>query len=139
MTYTSMVDAMKQMDSWYGGLAKFGDFAERPLSSVSLIDDGAKVQFQFQDGGALTYGVEGDCCSSSWIEHLTVPPDIDGAVVDGFWESAPVDDEKILDDGDVVTVYQFAFRTDKGEIIVEYRNASNGYYGGYLVGPIQAS
>jgi hypothetical protein len=76
----------------------------------------------------------GDCCSESWIEHITIPPGIeDGVVILGVLESDGVVDP--LADGEHVQVYQTSFTTEKGEIIVEYRNSSNGYYGGSLDGP----
>jgi hypothetical protein len=39
---------------------------------------------------------------------------------------------------DCIRVYQTSFATPKGEIVVEYRNSSNGYYGGWLQGPVES-
>ena len=91
--------------------------------------------FRFRDGRTLTYTAEGDCCSQSWIEHITVPPDIDGAVVATYSET----DIGERSDGraGLLRLYQTAFQTDRGEVIVEYRNSSNGYYGGWLRGPAE--
>lgn len=106
---------------------------DRPLYAVTLNDSKDVVTFTFQDGGRIRYAVEGDCCSHSWIEELTVPDDIkDQTLVD-------VQDENMgtLDsDNEYETLqsYQTKFRTAKGDTItLEYRNSSNGYYGGYLV------
>jgi hypothetical protein len=62
---------------------------------------------------------------------------VDGATLLAVAESDPVDDVCIKDHGDcansdVLSVYQTTFRTNRGDIRVEYRNDSNGYYGGYL-------
>jgi hypothetical protein len=77
----------------------------------------------------------GDCCSQTWIEHITIPPGIeDGVVILGVSETDLGVDDK-ASEGDHVQVYHTAFDTEKGSIIVEYRNSSNGYYGGSLDGP----
>ena len=108
---------------------------DKKLQTVATEDDGARLVFTFDDGRRLSYSAEGDCCSHSWIEHLTVPPDIAGTEVTGYAEQDMGEFEK---DYDTIRVYQTSFATPKGEIIVEYRNASNGYYGGWLQGPIES-
>lgn len=83
------------------------------------------------------YSTEGDCCSQSWIEHLTVPPDIVGAKVTGITspELPPHEELPPDSDDDHIQVYHTAWQTTKGEVIAEYRNSSNGYYGGWMTGP----
>jgi len=128
------------MDQYDEGLARnvrrlFGtgddyEGMDKPLSSVSVNDDRTRLTFAFQDGTAAMFDAEGDCCSNSWIEHLTVPDDVAGAVItavlDGRMSQSDADEDRLLQ------VYNTHFRTAKGDIIVEYRNESNGYYGGYL-------
>jgi hypothetical protein len=68
----------------------------------------------------------------SWIEHLEAPDSVAGR------EIVEVTDEVMSreDDGDYECLqsYQTKFRLDNGETItLEYRNESNGYYGGYVV------
>lgn len=108
--------------------------AEKPLQEVAVSEDKERLIFTLADGRTVTYTAEGDCCSHSWIEHLTVPPDIAGGVVTGFAEQDIGETEQ---DYETVKVYQTSFATVKGEVIVEYRNASNGYYGGWLEGPVE--
>jgi hypothetical protein len=36
-------------------------------------------------------------------------------------------------DHECLTVYQTHFRTERGDVTLEFRNSSNGYYGGYLI------
>ena len=106
--------------------------AGKHLSAVEISDDKTLLVFRLDDGRTLTYTAEGDCCSQSWIEHLTVPSDIAGAEVTGWAEQDMGEKEE---DYETIKVYQTSFLTAKGEIIVEYRNSSNGYYGGWLEGP----
>lgn len=106
------------------------------IDSVEVAPDQYSLIFNLVGGGKAIYGVEGDCCSRSWIEHITVPPDIKGAVIFDVDDSDAVGDSDIEDDDYTVTrVYGTAFKTPKGEVIVEYRNESNGYYGGWMYGP----
>lgn len=99
--------------------------------------DWQEACFSFQDGFTRSFEVEGDCCSHSWIEHLEMPGDISGATLLSVEDSAPItqdhDEHDETNGGDCISVYNTSFKTDKGEIILEYRNSSNGYYGGYLV------
>lgn len=42
-------------------------------------------------------------------------------------------DKDIRDnDGELIQFYGFSIKTDRGDIEIDYRNSSNGYYGGNL-------
>lgn len=104
----------------------------RKLKSVSLSADKGTLTVEAQDGQTLKFGVEGDCCSHSWIEHLETPKDLDGATVIEC-SNQGVGEIDSGDEYECLRGYQTIIQTDKGEITMEYRNSSNGYYGGYLV------
>jgi hypothetical protein len=122
---------------------------DSPLASVVLAEDKSTITFTFENGTEAVFRAEGDCCSSSWIEHLDVPPDAIGekliGIADGGavpWDGHECTPRKEDADGyaygnecghDSLSVYNTRFRTAKGDIVLEYRNDSNGYYGGYLV------
>lgn len=116
----------------------FANMLNRKIASVALSADRTHVTFGFLDGGERVFSVEGDCCSHSWIEHLEMPPNVEGATLLSVEDSAPISQDHAEHDeengGDSISVYNTAFRTDRGEIVLEYRNSSNGYYGGFLVG-----
>lgn len=121
-------------------LSNYGDLfvgiGEKPIKSVILSEDKETLTFTFEDDSTVIYGVEGDCCSHSWIEHITIPDDIVGEKITAVFDNPLPDNEQPTrnnDDYDVLVVYKTIFRTNKGDIILEYRNNSNGYYGGYLV------
>lgn len=127
----------------------FQDVIGKSIESVVLDGEADRIRFTFQDGSERSYGVEGDCCSSSWIEHLEMPNDIKGAVIQSVEDGGGVPwdnhecvqteydrDYKVVKEGcghDSLAVYNTRFSTNKGAIVLEYRNDSNGYYGGYLV------
>ena len=107
--------------------------AGKTLAGVKVSDDKTILTFDFENGESVSYSAEGDCCSNSWIEHITVPPDVAGSEITA-WADQPMG--SFNKDWETIQVYQTSFLTAKGEIIVEYRNSSNGYYGGWLQGPI---
>lgn len=128
-----------------GDLAQYLPLIGRKLMSVEVESDKTVLAFRFEDGD-VRYDVEGDCCSRSWIEHIELPSVLSGAevltvseapVIDATEDDTqnPVtkpDDEYFRREHECLQVYQTVFGTTKGEIAVEYRNSSNGYYGGSL-------
>jgi hypothetical protein len=114
----------------------FNDIVGKEIKSVGLYDGNDRIRFSFQDETERSYGVEGDCCSSSWIEHLEIPNDIEGAVILSVEDGGGVAWDNHDCDGhcghDSLAVYNTKFYTSRGTITLEYRNDSNGYYGGYL-------
>ncbi|GAC1455464.1 MAG: hypothetical protein PVSMB1_04960 [Gemmatimonadaceae bacterium] len=132
-----------------GGETQFLPLVGRKLIGVSVSKDKNVLVFQFADGGEVKYNADGDCCSSSWIEHIEVPNDIAGAEVISVSEAPVIDatdddtknprgvekyewEDEPRREHECLQVYQTVFGTTKGEIAVEYRNSSNGYYGGSL-------
>ena len=110
-------------------------FAGRTIKAVRAELGGTELWFDFADGGGAMFRVGADCCSESWIEHIEVPADIDGAVFVGCSEGGEVDaggghGEHCPEPQDVTLVYSASFATDRGHVVVEFRNTSNGYYGG---------
>lgn len=113
----------------------FSNIIGRFIDKVILDKSGDLVTFHFTDGFVRQFSVSGDCCSSSWIEHLEQPNDVNGAELLSVTDSAPISQDHATNDPihETIVVYNTVFRTTKGDITLEYRNASNGYYGGYLV------
>jgi len=114
--------------------ASFDGLIGKPLASIEVAEDKESVTFRMADGEAFVYETDGDCCSFSWIEHVTLPPDVIGQPITEVKESGTVDE--FTEGYAEIAVYHTAFVTPKGEIILEYRNSSNGYYGGWLLGPV---
>ena len=115
------------------------DIVGQVIDSVTVSDDRQTLRIDFADGTAALGEVFGDCCSRTWIEHLTVPSDIKGATVTALktagWESRELAEgegpgEHAPEWTDVVKVYQDSVETTRGAVVIEYRNDSNGYYGG---------
>ena len=121
----------------------------KKIKSVVLNQEKDQIEFVCEEGNRL-FGVDGDCCSQTWIEHLEMPENIEGATIQSVdepeipsWDNHKCrrgdyrrteeeNKEAGCCDHDVLQVYHTRFRTDKGDIVLEYRNDSNGYYGGSL-------
>ncbi len=83
------------------------------------------------------FGLEpfGDCCSTTWIESIDLVEPLYGTV-------QKVEDIDMPHRGNIATVnftrveevayYGLRITTDRGVSVIDYRNSSNGYYGGCL-------
>jgi hypothetical protein len=122
------------------------ELAAKELELVAVSEDKSQFSLLFVDGTRRVFGVFGDCCSTSWIEHLEAPADIRGARILSIEDSdsVPFDGHDCATSGpgrdgygyrcghEVLRVYNTRFHTTRGTIVLEYRNDSNGYYGGFL-------
>lgn len=110
----------------------FEDIIGKKVLSFALEDNKQTLSIAFMDGTTKKYGVEGDCCSHSWIEHLEMPDTVAGATLTAVEDS---DYTEVPDpDHECLKVYRVTFQTTLGSVTLEFRNSSNGYYGGYLIG-----
>ena len=94
--------------------------------------DGQPVKFRFT--------VDADCCSHTWIESV-----IEESALVGYTITA-IDDlelpnnepangnEKTTTENyeEEMSFYGLAITTERGKCVLDYRNSSNGYYGGSM-------
>lgn len=105
------------------------------ITRLLVSDDKQYLKIE-TDKDSIYYGAEGDCCSNSWIESIEAPemPQTIVAVDegDGVELKGVCNNEGY--EPDLLQQYKTVLRCAKGESIhIEYRNSSNGYYGGYLI------
>jgi len=105
----------------------------RTLTGMKIADDKKAILFESVEGNIIAKA-DGDCCSSTWIEHIELPAMGFPAMVMTI-EDLNMPDVEQKDDYEVVQAYGCKISTDKGDIVIEYRNESNGYYGGNLAWP----
>src|ERR1700757_2282545 len=96
------------------------------IKNIKIADDKLALLFQCDDGD-IVLRVDGDCCSNSWIESITLPESFPALVTDIINGDDRPDDKNPDDEFDVVAYYMTNLITDKGIISIDYRNASNGY------------
>jgi len=105
----------------------------KAITGLRLAEDQKALLF-LTDDGDVKVRCDGDCCSYTWIEHIELPAlGFPAKVISA--EELDMPDQGAMPECDVVAYYGFKIVTDKGELIIDYRNESNGYYGGDLVWP----
>ena len=103
------------------------------ITNVWLAKDKRAIKFDIENEDSIIARADGDCCSVSWIEEIDLPSMLIGKVIS-------VEDINMPDLGqpneyDLIQYYGCKITTDKGSCIIDYRNESNGYYGGNLSWP----
>ncbi len=103
------------------------------VTAIFLADDKMAIKFEVAGEEPIVARTDGDCCSHSWIEHVDNPEFAIGSPVLEA-RDVPMPAASRDEDG-CVQSYGFKIITAKGEMFFEYRNESNGYYGGSLEWP----
>lgn len=97
------------------------------ITEVKIASDKKAINFIANDGEHIAK-CDGDCCSNTWIENVELPI-LPATVI-------AVEDIDMPDKGQpeygAIAYYGCKISTDKGDIIIDYRNESNGYYGGNI-------
>lgn len=105
----------------------------KTITGLKIADDKTALLFNTTDG-YIKVLCDADCCSYTWVEHIEMPAlGLPAKVIKA--EDLEMPDLGDMPDCDVVEYYGFKITTDKGEIVIDYRNDSNGYYGGNLSWP----
>lgn len=107
-------------------------YLNKIITEIKIADDQEALLFQCQDG-YFVVRCDADCCSHTWIENVELPALGFPAQILGIDDLDMRDPEDI--DCGVIQFYGCKITTDKGEIVIDYRNESNGYYGGHLSWP----
>lgn len=105
----------------------------KTILDIKIADDKEAIKF-ITDEGDVICKVDADCCSHTWVENIELPAGGFPAKVLSA-EDVNMPDLGSPEEYDVIAYYGFKITTDKGEILIDYRNSSNGYYGGNLSWP----
>lgn len=114
------------------------DLVGRTICAHDLESDGSALRLWLADGGMATLIPVGDCCSETWIESIDNPSALRGTI--RACEEIPMPDlgnvgtprHPDVDRFDVVDYYGLRVVTELGHCTVDFRNESNGWYGGWL-------
>lgn len=111
------------------------DLIGKIILEVRIDPENTYIQF-LTDEEVLSYYTYGDCCSESWINHISGIQALLGEKI------LKIDEIEMpeLNDGeegfsgkqDVDKIYSYKMFTGNGVCELEMRNSSNGYYGGSL-------
>ena len=118
---------------------KFSDLLNRTIDKVKINTDNTVLRiYSFWSGKFFGFRTEGDCCSYSWIEHVENAEYLAGSKVlevidiDVDSEEFPLPEAEKQPD-QLIQFYGLEFKLEnRPSFRLEYRNSSNGYYGGYI-------
>lgn len=100
------------------------------IKEIKFLEEGKFCLFEIADGTELKYEASGDCCSHSYFSDI-----IDKRIMLGAEVLQVIEKEErdVLPkkDEDHVVLYAYTIKTSKGYGDIEFRNDSNGYYGGF--------
>lgn len=105
----------------------------KTIKAVFLAEDRRAVKFVLADDSEIVARCDADCCSYTWIENFEMPDNMLGTVIEADGIDMP--DQGDMEGRDVVRYYGFRIVTERGICTIDYRNDSNGYYGGNLSWP----
>lgn len=119
-------------------LPLFQGLEGRTILGLAVSHDQHFLRFE-TEMGPLTFITEGDCCSETWFADVCGVDALLGARilridVLPLPKKAPVDGRCRKD---IDKQYGVKFVTTKGWCDVIFRNSSNGYYGGWVEGPLE--
>ena len=107
------------------------------LVNVFIAQDRGAIKFVLAGGEEVVARFDGDCCSYTWCEHVEIP-DLPGTVLK-IEDIAMPDVEppggKYVKDPESVAFYGLKITLSTGHLVIDYRNDSNGYYGGSISWP----
>lgn len=106
----------------------------KTITRLQMTTDKKALRFVLADSAEVLVRTDCDCCSETWIEHISLPA---GGFPATVLEARDLDmpDLGTPPDKECIAYYGFELKTDKGHMVLDYRNESNGYYGGRLVWP----
>lgn len=95
-----------------------------------------KLKDSFGNKVYMVFYSYGDCCSTSWIESLEGDQDIiENEIINIIEHELPPledDDPDLMFDNNFTQICNYEIVTAKGSCVIDFRNSSNGYYGGSL-------
>ena len=105
----------------------------RTITRVMITSDKKALRFHVDGAEPVVVKVDGDCCSDTWIESLDAPENLFGTVLS--IKDIEMPDLGTPEEYECIAYYGCRIVTDKGVCVIDYRNSSNGYYGGNLYWP----
>lgn len=107
------------------------------IDSVHMSPENDTIAFKDTDKTVVSFVCDGDCCSESWINHVSGIEALKGHKVQGVicaqMPSTSRGDTNHSNRQCEDRVISYKILTSQGVCALEFRNSSNGYYGGRLM------
>ena len=107
----------------------------KTITGYELEPGGGSLRLDILGGDPVVLEVEGECCSDSWIESIDDDQALLGTVTDVEHIEMPDSPDRPPHPEDEYTYrayYGLKITTNRGRCVIDYRNDSNGYYGGWI-------
>lgn len=105
----------------------------KTITDIQLAADKEAIRFVTTEGDVVAL-CDAYCCSHTWVEAFeSTLRRLPAQVLEASDLDMNREDQE--DDYEVIQFYGFKIVTDQGTVIIDYRNSSNGYYGGDLKWP----
>lgn len=99
-----------------------------------LIDSNSELLIFKTNNNTFLYQVEAECCSETWIESISNVNNLIGEMVLSVerkqFNNLYIEIAKSEDERECLEIFGYTIKTMKGYTDIEFRNESNGYYGG---------
>lgn len=106
------------------------------IKEIYLANDNQAIKFVLNNEKEIVARADDDCCSYTWIENIDGIEQILNSPIVSVEDIELPERESIKHpDSDVVAYYGLKIISEKGFATIDYRNDSNGYYGGDLSWP----
>lgn len=100
------------------------------ICGIAVTDEGQSITFNDENEILYVYRACADCCSHSWIEYVEDPENLIMQKVIKIEEKDISKEE--TEEYDWLDIMSYDIYTEKGICKIDFRNSSNGYYGGAL-------
>ncbi len=118
------------------------ELLNKTITKVEIGRDNTLLVFVTDLEERIGYESEGDCCSVSWFSNITGLENLIGqevleVVAREEWTAGEQTDAEELYkkeygyEPESLALYGWMLKTKKGTCDIEFRNESNGYYGGW--------
>lgn len=105
------------------------------IVSMKIAADNEAILFVTDGGESLVAKVDADCCSHTWVESIELPAKGFPFTVEDV-QDLDMGKEPLSDDSfECLQFYGAKIITSSGDMVIDYRNESNGYYGGSICWP----
>ena len=110
------------------------ELKDKIIKKVEMEED-QTIVFTTKDGEKIAYVAYGDCCSTSWFAHIAGLKNLLGQRIVEVkerqeWTKKEIATAEAEGDYESLSLYGYLLKTKKGTCDIEFRNESNGYYGG---------
>lgn len=105
------------------------ELLDKIITQIKMNDTSTVISFIGETGESFTYEADADCCSETWFSEIIGMQNLLGHKIEEVKEK----DEQYNLEGtrqEVDTLYGFTLKTAQGLCDINFRNSSNGYYGG---------